>query len=107
MLALERLTEDAFCRARLEQARVDPSRSQPLLLARYGLALARECLPPAIIHRAQPPPEFGKPQIGIVLSQQKPIFGSRRKHAIRLDDPADDEIVDHPVRGGLEPATEQ
>jgi hypothetical protein len=90
----ERLAEYALRFPCRKQPRVDPGRFQPLLLARYCLALARERFPPQVIHRAQPASNLGKTQVGVVFAQAQPILGAAREHPVRLRNPARDEIVD-------------
>src|SRR5690349_4162650 len=38
---------------------------------------------------------LGQPLIGVVGPERQAIFGAGREHAVRLGDPAGDEIVDH------------
>ena len=64
------------------------------------VALAAKCVPAQIIDTIQIPPDFGKPQISIILAQLQAIFRATGKHAIGLAHAAGDKIVDeHPEVG--------
>ena len=52
VLSLQRLAEHPLRLTRREQARIDPARLEPLLLARYRFPLDAVRLPAAVIHRA-------------------------------------------------------
>ena len=47
----------------------------------------------AIRQKADFVADFRKPQVGIVLAKQEPVFGPGREHPVRLDRSLGDQIV--------------
>ena len=53
--------------------------------------------PPLVVDQPHLPAERRQATIGVVVTQQQPIFGPTGKHPVRLIDPAGDQVIDqHP-----------
>ncbi len=66
-----------------------------------------EGVPLLVAHQAGFAPERSQTQIGIIVTQDDPMFGPRRQHAIRLVHAAGNEIVDQHADVALPPADAQ
>ncbi|MNF42940.1 hypothetical protein D3C84_240100 [compost metagenome] len=82
-------------------SRTHPGALQALLLKGDAFTLGREGGPALVVHQAEFAAFLGEAQIGVVLAQDKPVFGSRGEHAVRLLGAQGDQVVHQHADVGL------
>ena len=100
--AAGRASDRAHCRHRLLRG----NRRRGSALSRWfhvkqARDLRRKRRPARVVDQAEPPPDLGQAQVGVVLAQLQPVFGAAREHPVRLGHALGDQVVDQDAEIGL------
>src|SRR5690606_12956129 len=85
----------------LGRAGAYPGALKALFFLHYALALGLEGGPADIVDQAQFAALLGQAQVGVVLAQDQPVFGTRGKHAVRLLGTQGNQVVNQYADIGL------
>ena len=94
IFTLNRLPQQTLDARLINLGRVRPGRAQARQLARDGLLLDAKGSPADISDQPKPPPLLGQTQVGVILAQRQPVFGTAGKHTVRFGNAARNEIID-------------